>query len=113
MKIVLPLALLTLASLLLGALLSLNTKDLQMTEAFIAAEQASALAEAGLRHAGQQLTMNPAWRGPLQNVPCGPGTYSVLVTDLGGGKLALNSTGTVGLAKIKLQKYWGQVPTSN
>jgi Tfp pilus assembly protein PilX len=104
MKLVLPLSVLTLALLLLGSLLSLNTKDLRMTEELIAAEQAVYLAEAGLLHAEHLLESNPAWRGPLQNVPCGSGTYSVLVTDRGGGHLTLESTGSVGSSRRTVKK---------
>lgn len=104
MKVVLPLAVLILASLLLGSLLELHTRDLRMTEAFIAAEQASMLAESGLLHAEQLLIASPTWRGPLQNVSLGPGTYSVLITDLGGDLITLESTGSVGSVKSKAKK---------
>ncbi|MBL0387030.1 hypothetical protein JJB07_10245 [Tumebacillus sp. ITR2] len=99
MKIALPFAVLTLALLLLGSLLTLTTKDLRMTEDLITSEQADALAEAGLLHAEMQLASDPSWRGSLQNLPCGPGTYSVTLIDFGGGNLSLESIGRVGRSK--------------
>lgn len=106
MKSLFALALLTLALLLLGSLLTFATKDMRMTEDLIAWEQASALAESGLLHAEAKLQADPSWRGPLSDRGLGPGTYSVRITDLGGGSFALESTGTVGRSKVKkLDKY--------
>ncbi|KEO82658.1 hypothetical protein [Tumebacillus flagellatus] len=103
MKIALPLAFLTLALLLLGALLQLTTQDLRMTEDLISAEQAQVLAESGVLHAEHRLAADPSWRGALPNIPCATGAYSVAVSDLGNGSLLIESTGWAGRSK-KLSK---------
>jgi hypothetical protein len=102
-KLFLPLALLLLTSLLLGATLTLTTKDFNLTTDLYRSDQAYYLAEAALARAKAQLAQDPAWRGEWTQIPLGPGTYSIRVTEQN-GTVQIEAVGEVGKVKAVIKK---------
>ncbi len=78
-----------------GAYLGFVQSSTRSTGAQIADSQAIYLADAGLHYGIYNLKQDSGWAGTASPISLGEGTFSVSVTDLGGGDYRLTSTGTV------------------
>lgn len=78
-----------------GAYLGFVQYSTISTGAQISDSQAIYLAEAGIHYGIYSLKQDSVWTGTPSPVSLGQGTFSVSVSDLGGGDYRLTSTGTV------------------
>lgn len=105
MKLVLPITLLLLTLLLLGAQLTLTTQDLQLTTELARSNQSYYLAEAAVAHAQARLHQDPSWRGTQASVPLGAGTYAFRIFEQG-ATIHIEATGEIGKIKTVLKRVF-------
>jgi len=78
-----------------GAYLGFIQFSTKSTGAQISDSQAVYLADAGIHYGIYSLKQDPSWTGTPSPISLGEGSFSVSVSDLGGGDYRLTSTGTV------------------
>lgn len=105
MKLVLPITLLMLTLLLLGAQLTLTTQDIQITTELTRSNQSYYLAEAAFALAKDRLQQDPTWRGTQASVPLGAGTYAFRIYEQGAA-VQIEATGEIGKIKTVLKRVF-------